>query len=388
MLTRDEVIAVYRRVLEREPSDDEVRAQLAGAPDLDTLLRIVLESEEYGERLRGRGLAAIQRPPTVVNVYHPDLAPWGLKPGTRSADEVAIVGREGRLFLCGGTNLNLGQYLGEVKMDRDWLKGWQQALGRREQEAAELGLATALLVIPDKLAVYEEDYPEELRRVGPRPIERLLSEGGLAIVYPLEELRDAAEAEEVYMRTDTHLTFRGNEVLANAAMDALGVEARPDLGGLPMHSYPIDGDLGSRFQPPIISIVDEPGSLHRAEIVEDNRAEIAAVDGHIGTRRVFRNESAPDPRVAVVFGDSFGFGATNYQGVSWFMAQTFREVHFIWIPFGWDGDYIRKVGAEVVLVQGAERFVSRVPRPDVDVSGLAEETLRRKQPAGIERVSD
>jgi hypothetical protein len=388
MLTRDQVTAVYRRVLEREPSDDEVRAQLAGAPDLDTLLRIVLESEEYGERLRGRGLAAIQRPPTVVNVYHPDLAPWGLQPGTRSADEVAIVGREGRLFLCGGTNLNLGQYLGEVKMDRDWLTGWQQTLRRREQEAEELGLATALLVIPDKLAVYEEHYPEELRRVGPRPVERLIDEGELPIVYPLEQLRAAAREQEVYIRTDTHLSFRGNEVLANAAMDALGVEARPDLGGLPMNSYPVDGDLGSRFQPPIVSIVDEPGSLHQAAIVEDNRAEIAAVDGHIGTRRVFRNESPPDSRVAVVFGDSFGFGAINYQGVSWFMAQTFREVHFIWIPFGWDGDYIRKVGAEVVLVQGAERFVSRVPRPDVDVSGLAEETLRRKQPAGIERVSD
>lgn len=388
MLTRDQVIAVYRRVLEREPSDDEVRAQLAGAPDLDTLLRIVLESEEYGERLRGRGLAAIQRPPTVVNVYHPDLAPWGLQPGTRSADEVAIVGREGRLFLCGGTNLNLGQYLGEVKMDRDWLTGWKQTLRRREQEAEELGLATALLVIPDKLAVYEEHYPEELRRMGPRPIERLIEEGELPIVYPLEQLRAAAREQEVYIRTDTHLSFRGNEVLANAAMDALGVEARPDLGGLPMNSYPVDGDLGSRFQPPIVSIVEEPGSLHQAAIVEDNRAEIAAVDGHIGTRRVFRNESAPDSRVAVVFGDSFGFGAINYQGVSWFMAQTFREVHFIWIPFGWDGGYIRKVGAEVVLVQGAERFVSRVPRPDVDVSGLAEETLRRKQPAGIERVSD
>ena len=63
-------------------------------------------------------------------------------------------------------------------------------------------------------------------------------------------------------------------------------------------------------------------------------------------------------------------------------------MHFVWVPFGWDPDYVRRVGAEAVLVQGAERFVARVPHIDVDVSSLAEETLRRKQPVGIERVFD
>jgi len=389
MLTREQILAVYRQVLEREPREDEIQAQLAGAPDLEALLRIALESEEYAERLRQRGLTAPSGTRPVVNVYHPDLAQWGLPAGTRSEDGIAIVGREGWLFLCGGTNANLGQYVGEVRMQRGWVKSWQQALRGREAEAAELGVATALLVVPDKLAVYEESYPEELRRVGPRPIERLLAEGGLPIVYPLEELRSAAATgEEIYMRTDTHLTFRGNQRLASAAMAALGARDQPDLSALPLRSYPISGDLGEKFDPPIVGVVNEPGSLHDAEIVEDNRAEIAAVGGHIGTRRVFRNERAPDRRVAVLFGDSFGFSGANYQGVSWFMAQTFREVHFVWIPFGWDPDYVRRVGAEAVLVQGAERFVARVPHARVDTSRLAEETLRRKLATGIESISD
>jgi alginate O-acetyltransferase complex protein AlgJ len=112
------------------------------------------------------------------------------------------------------------------------------------------------------------------------------------------------------------------------------------------------------------------------------------VGGHIGTRRVFRNESAADRRTAVLFGDSFGFSAAYYQGVSWFMAQVFREVHFVWIPFGWDPDYVRRVGAEAVLVQGAERFAARVPHPRSEVARLAEETLRRRQAVGIEAVLD
>jgi alginate O-acetyltransferase complex protein AlgJ len=246
------------------------------------------------------------------------------------------------------------------------------------------------MVVPDKLAVYEDRYPEPLRKVGPRPVERLLAEPDLGVLYPLAELSATAVAEEVYLRTDTHLTFRGNELLFRSLLEPLGIAEGnvPDFTGLPLRSYPVFGDLGEKFDPRIVSIVSEPNSLAAAEIAEDNRAEIEAVGGHIGSRRVFRNQTAPDPRIAVLFGDSFGFSATYYQGVSWFMAQIFREVHFVWVPFGWDPDYVRKVGAEAVLIQGAERFVARVPHPRSEVAGLARQTLSRGRPVGVEAVSD
>ena len=224
-------------------------------------------------------------------------------------------------------------------------------------------MTTALLIVPDKLAVYEDRYPEPLERVARGPRSGCTRSPTCRALYPLAELRAAAPpSEDVYLRTDTHLTFRGNELLF-ASRGPFPGAAVPDFSALPMHSYPITGDLGSKFEPPIVSIVNEPGMLGAAEIVEDNRAEIEAVGGHIGTRRVFRNESSPDARIAVIFGDSFGFSAPNYQGISWFMAQVFRETHFVWIPFGWDPDYVRQIGAEVALVQGAERFVARVPHP-------------------------
>lgn len=388
MLTREQVASVYRQVLGRVPNDEEIDVQLGAAETLDEMLRIALDSEEYAERLREQA-AGEARAPALVNVFHPDLAAHGLPPGTRSDDGIAIVGDEGWLFLCGGSNANLGQYVGAVQMEPSWLGEWEQVIQRREEELRSLGVASALLVVPDKLAVYEQYYPEELSRSGPRPIERLLSVPGLPIVYPLAELRAAAAAgEEVYLRTDTHLTFRGNAQLFAAVLAELEVEDPPDFSQLPLRSYPIAGDLGVKFDPEIVSIVSEPNSLFGAEIAEDNRDEIAAVDGHIGTRRVFRNESARDPRVAVIFGDSFGFSAPYYQGLSWFMAQVFREVHFVWVPFGWDPDYVRACGAEAVLVQGAERFVARVPHTTVDASRLAEETLRRKRPIGVENVFD
>lgn len=384
MVQRPEVLAVYRQLLGRDPTEGEIAHQLGTMGSLEEMLRVVLASEEYETRTRQRIAAQTE---AVVNVYHPDLAAWGLPPGTRSDDGIAIVGHNGWLFLCGGTNANLGQYVGAVEMEPTWLEDWKQVVRQREELARELGVALALLVVPDKLAAYEEHYPEPLEKVGPRPVERLLAETDLPLNYPLGELRAAAaRGEEVYLRTDTHLTYRGNELLAEAAFRALGVQNPPDLSGVELRSYPIAGDLGGKFVPEIVSIIDEAGSLRAAKIKEDNHEEIAAVNGHIGTRRVFRNRRAPDKRTAVIFGDSYGFGAGHYQGVSWFLAQAFREVHFVWIPFGWDSEYVRRVGAEAVLAQGAERFVARVPRLEVNTAGLAEETLRRKRPLGIEHV--
>lgn len=372
---------MYRQVLGRTPAEHEIEHQLAGLRTLDEMLRIALDSEEYAMRLREAGRRAPRRQ-TVVNAWHPELAAWGHPVGQRSDDGIAIVGREGWLFLCGGTNANLGQYVGAVQMEPGWLERWREVLLGRERELRALGLAAATIVVPDKLAVYEQHYPEPLEKAGPRPVERLLADGDLPLLYPLAELREAAERDLVYLRTDTHLTFRGNELLFAALREPLGIEAAPDLTGLATRPYVAAGDLGSKFDPAVVEVIDAPSTLHGARIAEDNREAIAATGGHVGTRRVYVNERAPDARTAVLFGDSFGFSAEHYQGLSWFLGQVFRETHFLWTPFGWDPGYVRATGAEVVVIQGAERFVARVPEPSVDVAELEERALgRAPQPA-------
>lgn len=380
MLTREEVVSVYHQVLGRTPAEHEIEHQLAGLRSLDEMLRIALDSEEYAMRLREAGRRTPRRQ-TVVNTWHPELAAWSHPVGQRSDDGIAIVGRDGWLFLCGGTNANLGQYVGEVQMEAGWLERWREVLLRRDQELRALGVAAATIVVPEKLAVYERYYPEPLEKVGPRPVERLLAGGDLPLLYPVAELRAAAERERVYLRTDTHLTFRGNELLFATLREPLGIEAAPDLTGLATRPYVAAGDLGSKFDPAIVEVIEAPSTLHGARIAEDNREAIAATGGHIGTRRVYVNEQAPDPRTAVLFGDSFGFSAEHYQGVSWFLGQVFRETHFLWTPFGWDPGYVRASGAEVVVIQGAERFIARVPELSVDVGELEARALGRPQAA-------
>src|SRR5215204_1824641 len=125
MLTRDQVVSVYRKILGRDPSEEEIAGQLAAVHTLDGLLDIAMNSDEYAARLRDRGINSA-RSPAVVNVFHPDLAQWGIPLGTRSDDGNAIVGREGWLFLCGGTNANLDQYVGAAQMSTTWLEEWRE----------------------------------------------------------------------------------------------------------------------------------------------------------------------------------------------------------------------------------------------------------------------
>lgn len=384
MLTREEILSVYRQLLGRTPGEEEISAQL-GLESLDALLRLILDSEEYELRLRERTMRGSMEE-TFVNAFHPDLAAWGVPPGTRSADGAAIVGHEGWLFLAGGNYSNADQHRGAIEPPPGWLERWQQLLDYRVESARGLGIELAMLLLPDKLAIYEQHFPEPLEKVGPRPIERLLEGLDAPLLYPFEELMATAAEEDVYLRTDTHPTFRGAEVATSAVLRALGVPVPDRFADVELRTYPVAGDLGVRFDPRIVGLTWDAESLGGARIAEDNREQIQVYGGHLGTRRVLVNEGAPDPRVAVVFGSSNSFVTAHHHGISWFLAQVFRELHFLWVPFGWDSEYLRRVGAEVAVMQSGDRLVQRVPRPDLDTAALAEDTLRHERPVDVERI--
>lgn len=376
-LRESDVVAVYREVLGREPGTDEVAHHLGTLGSLADLLRVALASSEYAARA---GTTTTRGPrPTVANIHHPDLARWTYPPGTRSDDGIAVVGHDGWVFLSGGSNSVVDQFTGELQMDDDWLTSWQLVFERRRKDLAELSIPSAFLVVPDKLAVYEEAFPEPLPRRGPRPIERLLADPALPILYPLDALRAVSDDRPAFLRPDSHVSLRGNAVLFDAVRDVIAPSASVDIERWPVTEYLASGDLGSRYDPQIVAACETVGDLGGAEITEDNHDRMSAVGGHIGTRRVYANPTAADQRTVVLFGDSFGFGTAHYQGLAWFLAQVFREVHFVWVPFGWDRDYTERVGADVVVFEGAERFLARIPLLSVDALGLAEQTLSRKQ---------
>jgi hypothetical protein len=277
------------------------------------------------------------------------------------------MGLEGTLFRTDRTE----HFLGRAPLPDDWLAAWDEALRRRRDGAKRLGAKLAMVVIPDKLAVHAERFPKRLSPVAPRPVQRLL---GLAtdLTHPLHELRVAAE--EVYPRTDSHLTLRGNVVVHDAMLGDLELEAPDPLHGLEQEQRLGSGDLGRRMEPEVVEVFTIV-PRESAPIVDDSRTRIAEVGGHIGSRRVWRRPDAPRLETVVVFGDSYGFGDPSHQGLAWMLARTFAEVHFAWVPFGWDEAYVRKAGAQIVVCETAERFIVRAPLPAVDVQDLEARAL-------------
>lgn len=387
-LRREDVEVIFRELLGRPATSGDVDVWMQ-VGSLRVFIDGVLASEEYQARMsRRRAGEASRSRGSFLNCWIAGWERYARPAGDVSPDGVAMVGKAGHLFIYAGANDNVATYLGETGMPDGWLQRWGELLAARSAQAREHGRRLACLVVPEKLAVYSDRYPEALVAVGPRPIERLL-DAGSALVYPLDALLAARAGGETYLLTDSHLTPRGNRVLASATLAALGVE--PSL--LPADACveePVlrSGDLGAHFDPPLLELVRPLAERSRAEISADNWPEIASVGAHIGTVRVFRRDDAADARTVVVFGDSYGFGDEAYPGLSWWLAHVFREVHFVWTPFGWDPGYLDDVDAELVVCQTAERFVARVPQASIDVRSLATETLARRRAVTEERVFD
>jgi alginate O-acetyltransferase complex protein AlgJ len=386
-LQPEHVEAVFLEFLGRTAAPRDVEMWM-GIGSLRALLDGVLASEEYAARLAKRAVGEDAREEgPFLNFWVAGLERFTRPVGTISADGVAIVGARGHLFLYGGSNDNLAMYRGEIAMAPDWSEQWRELVAERHASALAAGRALCYLVVPDKLAVYADLFPQDLETGRPRPVMRLLEHVALPLLYPAGALRDARAGGDTYMMTDSHLTVAGNRLIAHATIGALG--ARPEL----LEVIPLaqleqfaSGDLGQHFTPPIMEVRQHLAAASAATIVLDNWPAVSRAGGHIGTLRIFRRDDAPDSRTVVIFGDSYGFGDEAYPGLSWFLAQVFREVHFVWAPFGWDPDYLDRVGAELVVCQTAERFIARVPRRRVDVQSLAQEIGERGGTLGLERV--
>ncbi len=386
-LREEDITAVFREFLGREATPGDVAVSMQSAT-LRAFLDGVMRSEEYLQRVARREMsqASVQIP--YLNCWIEGWESFSRPVGEISPDGVVVVGERGYLFIYGGTNNNVASHRGEVPTPAGWLEAWQRLIADRRDFARETGRRVAFVVVPEKLAVYDDVFPQDLTARGQRPVLSLLETGALPLVYPEQALRDGRSQGETYLRTDSHLTPRGNVLLALATLGELGVSAEllPAELGHASHSHLGAGDLGLHFDPPVMEVMTPLAGRSRASLISDNWAEITAIGGHIGTRRVFRHDRALDNRTVVVFGDSYSFGDDAYQGLSWFLAQVFREVHFVWVPFGWDPDYVDAVKAELVVCQTAERFIGRVPERSIDVMALMQETTSIRRPLTEERI--
>lgn len=91
---------------------------------------------------------------------------------------------------------------------------------------------------------------------------------------------------------------------------------------------------------------------------------------HIGAHVIYRNNRVDDKRRLLLFGDSFSHWAPIMLTI--LLAETFREVHFVWstsIDYG----LVDRVKPDIVLTEMAERFMYQTVEDDFDLEAYAQE---------------
>lgn len=298
------------------------------------------------------------------------------------------VGREGWLFLIGGTNGVLEQY--RVTFAR-WrlLRSWRKLIETRAARAQALGIRYLHVIVPEKLSVYDhltKDLDYNPQRSPARALARRLinKPAFVDLLAPLRAARDGPV--QLYYRTDTHWNYDGCLLAYRVLMRACGAVPPADLDQRERYESVSARDLGSKLPDPPIetathAVIDQNARrVYASPLVEAYEAAGRAVDLHVGAHVRFRNESPEaDPRTVVLFGDSYAHFAPIM--LSGLIAETFREVHFIWSS-SIDWTYVANVKPDLLLFEIAERFLVRLPDDSFDIASYQKgEHLAEAAPA-------
>ena len=288
--------------------------------------------------------------------------------------ELVHEGRDGWLFLIGGSNGVLEQY--RATLARWWLlRGWRRLIEARRARAQALGIRYLHVIVPEKLSVYDDrtrDLDYDPRRSPARALGRRLI-GNPAFVDLLAPLRAARDGPApLYYRTDTHWTYEGCLLAYRTLMRACGAVPPAGLDARQRYEVTSVRDLGEKLpgrpvETAIHGKIDyDARRVYASPLVEAYEAAGRAIDLHVGAHVRYRNESPEaDPRTVVLFGDSYAhFTPIMLTGL---VAETFREVHFIWSS-SIDWNYVAAVKPDLLLFEIAERFLVRLPDDTFDIA--------------------
>jgi alginate O-acetyltransferase complex protein AlgJ len=291
-------------------------------------------------------------------------------------------GVDGWLFLVGGSNDPLRLYrrsFGNTLL----ATRWSRLIHARLVRAERLGIRYLHVPVPEKLSIYADKAPglavDPRLRAGQAVVQGTLGGGSCLDLVPV--LAAAREDGDVFLRTDSHWSSLGCKAAHDAICRAMGARLRWSFAERRTLVVPdFTGDLGAKLEPPRSEALErrmvarDAGLVEANELVRWAEAERRLDDVHRGARVVFRNDAPDaDPRCIVLCGDSCANFASH--GLTAMLAETFREVHFLWSA-AVDWTYVERIRPAILLTEIAERFTTRVPSDGgFDIDALARRRL-------------
>jgi hypothetical protein len=341
----------------------EVISKLPAALDLDHVAARISPEKQNTIRLLDMADSKLGEPRSVA-----DLTYVPMSVGFVSSDGTAVIGKQGEIYLVGGGNRVLEQFLQspEDSIVQETVARWHAAIIDRARVVKAAGSQFIQMIIPEKLSVYPAQFPGAVTT--PSPILRLLEErldepdSANFVVFGLRELIGAIPPEKAFPRYDSHLTSLAAYTVFSAQLRLMGLS----------NPFPLDqsakllgvGDLAERFfGVPLYEEWSMPGLDFISSVSGgvDLIFKTAPVEGHVGTNYVWKNASAPIDLKVVAFANSFFERGGSARSLSWWACRAFREFRFIWSP-DLDMDYVRQTNPDWVICQTIERFLPRTPQ--------------------------
>jgi hypothetical protein len=305
----------------------------------------------------------------------PILAPlWHCSP-----DGSALLGRDGFIFVYGGSNDVVSLYATGDDEAQAVATSWSELFAQRAAALAGRGIAYVQMIIPEKSTVLPDLAPRELTPI--TPFLKFLEDAMVAAAPARYYLSIAASPDfknrgrEIFRKVDSHLSPDGAFCIIKSLLGHM-VRAYKDLPapvetvleqlGLTVQPGRVrlaGGDLAQRFfGVPLFEHYQPMEAPALTALTHAIVTQISAIPegDHIGTRMVYANPHAPLPLKLVAFANSFfEKGKSDYQ-ISWWCRHLFREFHFLWQPEV-DYAYIDSVKPDLVICQTIERFLNKVP---------------------------
>ncbi len=307
-----------------------------------------------------------------------------MKSNLHAQPELVHVGEDDWLFLVGGSNSVLDLYQQQSSFTATMSNEWVSLLKQRADIFAEQGIEYLHLPAPEKLSVLHKFYKEDIPNINGSPILQLArrnAPGLECVLNVIPYFSRQLETVPLYWKTDTHWSFLGCYSAYQMLCSRLNVEAKTDLLKYPYTETDIMFDLGAKLPEPatetarFYALAQNAKRSYANPIVRFKEQHGLVNDGHlhVGSHVIYKNqhESAID-KCVVLFGDSFSEYRPHL--LTGMLAETFREVHFIWNG-SIDHEYVRMVNPDIVITELAERFMTRVPEDKLSIVSFATERL-------------
>lgn len=276
-------------------------------------------------------------------------------------------GLDGWLFLVGGSNNVVVQAKKTIEMDVQ-IAAWKRIFEARYKACRQAGCQYLTMIAPEKIYVYDD----KLGSLSLNPklsLRRRLHKGLLfrprlrrSYIDLSPQFRAHRSRQDLYQRTDTHWTLAGCEIAYRQICRSCRATPIEDFSKRPHREERSSGDLGSKLDPKKLELRTVYDLQLNAKRVHANSQalmfEAGQISSHRGIHHVYRNDSDhADPRTLLLIGDSY----CNYPAGSLvvMLAETFREVHFIWSP-AVDWAYFSRLKPDLMVFEMAERFLCQV----------------------------